>query len=236
MIALIGQGPGCIHLIALSVFYLLETIQVILLEALTNRSILEILSFKTYIKYIGRSLYSANNNLYGILAYIVYISSNHVNLAWIKNGDALIFNRGWCKQVFINSINLEFIVIPGITSAIANLGSINLCLTSKANGSVLFTCNDKLIKSSIKDNYLSFLYMAKLKSCYLLDRFVCCGITSKSDIIISYRIGSLTQSLLTLDLMSVIFYISNQSSPVLIVVGNIIVKHYSICWIKRVYI
>ncbi|PIM96380.1 putative uroporphyrin-III c-methyltransferase, partial [Candidatus Hodgkinia cicadicola] len=162
MLSIAGLGPGSIHLVVLLVIFLLETSQVVLLESLTNRSILSLLSAFSSIKYVGRSLYSSNSNLYGVLLFVFYICSPHIRTVWAKNGDALTFNRAWCQQMISISTPLNLTTIPGITSAVASLSINNINLNGKSNSNVLLTCSAGFVEKDFS-RYASVIYMSKLR-------------------------------------------------------------------------
>ncbi len=233
MLAIIGLGPGSIHLIGLLTVFLLETTQVVLLESLTNRSILSLLSNRSSIKYVGRSLYSSKSNLYGVLLFTVYICSIQIRTIWLKNGDALMFNRSWCKQMISASTKLEPTTVPGITSAIAALSIGNINLNGKPNNNVLLTCNIDSIESKLS-RYASVVHMSRLRFHQLSDNLICSSVISKDNVIINHSIGLLAQNLFRVSLRDVVFTTSSWkfNSPTLVTIGEAINKHYWINWLK----
>ncbi|PIM96399.1 putative uroporphyrin-III c-methyltransferase [Candidatus Hodgkinia cicadicola] len=229
----VGLGPGSIHLIGLLTVFLLETTQVVLLESLTNRSVLSLLSNSSSIKYVGRSLYSSKSNLYGVLLFTLYICSVQIRTIWSKNGDALMFNRSWCKQMFSSSMELELTTVPGITSAVASFSISNINLNGKPNTDVLLTCNTSSIGSKLS-RYASVVYMSKLRFYHLSDNLICSSTVSKDNIVVNHNIGLLAQNLFRVSLRDVVFTSSSWrfNSPTLVTIGEAINKHYWINWLK----
>ncbi|PIM95821.1 putative uroporphyrin-III c-methyltransferase [Candidatus Hodgkinia cicadicola] len=233
MLSIVGQGPGSIHLVVLLTIFLLETSQVILIEALTNRSVLSLLSNCSCIKYVGRSLYSSKANLYGVLLFVFYICSSQIRTIWVKNGDALMFNRSWCQQLISMSTSLELTTIPGITSAISAFSINNINLNCKLNNNILLTCGINSIKDNL-NRYASVIYMSKLKFYHLSDNLICLSMLSNSNIIVNSSIGLLSQSLLKINLRDIPFFFSNWifNLPTLVVIGDAVNKHYWINWLR----
>ncbi len=239
MIPIIGIGPGCVHLLILLTIFLIEQSNAILLESLINRSIVNLGNNIINIKHVGRSLYLVNNNLYGVLFYVKYIHANKIKVIWIKNGDSLIFNKSQFKQVFASSTKLNIITVTGITAGIAGININQLCPSDKKNATIKLVRVSKdfmQCKISKINLHIVLVYMTKINCYKMLDWLVCSGYKSKTNIIIYYGIGSLSQTLTITNLVCIYFVNLNLSLqlPIIIGIGTLIAKHKAINWFKYI--
>ncbi|AUG62926.1 putative uroporphyrin-III c-methyltransferase [Candidatus Hodgkinia cicadicola] len=234
MLSILGSGPGAVHHINLCVFAALESCDVVLMETLVNRSLLELLNPECKLKYVGRPVHGACNSLYGILLSLLWISGNWVTLGWIKNGDALLFNRGWSANVFLNAFSTDYFVASGSTSALVALSSACVSATSKFASGVVISLGLRCCCKRTLTTHTTVVYMTRLNALILFDSLVCGGLTSNKIVALVCGLSLLTQVGVCASLRRFVFCseMLRSNSPSLLIVGNCVCYHVNTNWLK----
>jgi uroporphyrin-III C-methyltransferase len=118
-LTLVGAGPGDPDLITLKGIKALQEAQVVLYDALVHPQLLEHVpptSLKRFVgKRAGLHVYSQEE----INEMIVRYAFSHGRVVRLKGGDPFVFGRGYEEIAYAESFNIETVVVPGISSAIA---------------------------------------------------------------------------------------------------------------------
>ncbi|XXM93374.1 MAG: SAM-dependent methyltransferase [Candidatus Hodgkinia cicadicola] len=232
MLLVIGSGPGAVHFINLCAFAILEVCDAVLVESLVNRSLLTLLSSECKLKYIGRSLHSAYNSFYGILLSVLRLSAAQVTAAWLKNGNALLYSRGWSLSTFLAALHISYIVIPGIASAMAALSLVCVSATSQHLNSVALSLSwqrhDKFITHTL------VVYMIRLSALTAFDSLVCGGLASDKVVMLICSLSLAAQTVVYSSFCSFLFALANAdlNAPSLLVVGCLVYSHVNLNWLK----
>ena len=116
---LIGAGPGDLELITLKGFKIIQEVDAIVYDRLVNPSLLRYRKTTSEVFYVGKSSDHHTLSQEKINELLVQLAKEGKNVARVKGGDPYVFGRGGdeCEALFNNEIQFE--VVPGITSAIA---------------------------------------------------------------------------------------------------------------------
>lgn len=128
---LIGAGPGDEELITLKAVRVLKECTAVLYDRLANPSLLKYLPDNCEIYYCGKEPgchYKSQDEINSMLSDLAL--KGHT-VARIKGGDPFVFGRGGEEILELNKHNIEFEVIPGITSAIAVLNYAGIPITHR---------------------------------------------------------------------------------------------------------
>ncbi|MCI6151673.1 MAG: uroporphyrinogen-III C-methyltransferase [Fusobacterium perfoetens] len=117
----IGAGPGDFELLTLKGKRYLEMADCVIYDRLVNKRILSFVNNDAEFIYLGKE-----NTEGGTLQKIINdtlvekaLSGNFKNIVRLKGGDSFVFGRGGEEIEALNKYNIEFELVPGITSAIS---------------------------------------------------------------------------------------------------------------------
>lgn len=156
---LIGGGPGAPDLITLKAINVLKECTAILYDRLSGSEILKYVNKDARLYYCGKEPGCHYKTQAEINNTLVKLAKEGHTVGRIKGGDPYIFGRGGEEALALIDENIDFEVVPGITSPIAalNYGGIPVTHRKIAQSFHVFTA-----KSAANLN-LDFETIAKLK-------------------------------------------------------------------------
>ncbi|MCB2290705.1 uroporphyrinogen-III C-methyltransferase [Clostridium sp. CS001] len=128
---LMGVGPGDEELITLKAIRMLEKCTAVMYDRLASTSVLKYLSEDCEIYYCGKEPgchYKTQEEINDMLVDLA--KKGHV-VGRVKGGDPFVFGRGGEEALALIEENIEFEVIPGITSPIAVLNYAGIPITHR---------------------------------------------------------------------------------------------------------
>lgn len=128
---LIGAGPYAEDLITLKAVKALKKCDVVLYDRLVNKSILKLLREDCKIYYCGKERGCHYKTQEEINDMLVKFAKDGYIVGRIKGGDPYVFGRGGEEALRLKEENIEFEVIPGITSALAALNYAGIPVTHR---------------------------------------------------------------------------------------------------------
>ncbi|MEH6535358.1 MAG: uroporphyrinogen-III C-methyltransferase [Psychroserpens sp.] len=118
-LTVVGAGPGDAELITLKGIKAIETADVILYDALINRSLLDYASSEAELIFVGKRKGCYAYRQEQINELIVSRAKSHGHVVRLKGGDPFIFGRGAEEIDYVRQFDIETYVVPGISSSIA---------------------------------------------------------------------------------------------------------------------
>ena len=161
-----GAGPGSKKLITLELKYILKLADVVLYDALVNKSILDECNEKVLLVYAGKIKKNSCTQ-----AEINELLVKHAKLGKrvlrLKGGDVSFFSRASQEVEFLKKNKINFRVISAITSSQASISKINANFFNKNRFCNFFTGHKKINSNSKDVNYYNvsknkgkiFIYM-----------------------------------------------------------------------------
>ncbi|MCX7903357.1 MAG: uroporphyrinogen-III C-methyltransferase [Caloramator sp.] len=128
---LIGVGPYDEGLITLKALKALEKCHVVLYDRLVNENLLNFLREDCKIFFCGKESGCHYKTQEEINDMLVKFAKEGYTVGRIKGGDPYVFGRGGEEALRLKEENIEFEVIPGITSAIAVLNYAGIPVTHR---------------------------------------------------------------------------------------------------------
>ncbi len=128
---LVGAGPGDPDLITLKAVKILNKADVILYDYLSNDEILKHASDNTKLIYVGKKSGEHYKSQDEINQLIIDEARKNENVVRLKGGDPFVFGRGGEEIIALNEANINFEIIPGVTSAIGVPTSLGLPVTHR---------------------------------------------------------------------------------------------------------
>lgn len=154
---IIGTGPGDDELITLKAERVLKECTAVLYDRLVSNNILNYLNDECKIYYCGKEPGAHYKTQEEINDMLVKLAKEGHIVGRIKGGDPYVFGRGGEEVLALKKENIEFEIIPGITSPIAVLNYAGIPITHRAVAQSFHIVTGK---SALKSN-VNFKALAK---------------------------------------------------------------------------
>ena len=236
---LVGAGPGDPELITLKALKVLEEAEIILYDRLVNKEILKYAPKTAKVILVGKQLGKQQEIQNKIYKLFLEYSQKGKKIIRLKGGDPFIFGRGAEEIEFLRKNNINYEIIPGLSSALSIPIQFNIPLTHRKYSSSIgiVTGHEDPTKDKKKVN---FNLLAKAVDTLI----ILMGLKNLSSIIKSLLEGDLAkttpiaiveqgyfpnQKFLTATLETVLNKIKEEDikPPVLIIIGSVV---KSLCW------
>ncbi len=147
-----GAGPGSKKLITLKLKYILKLADVIIYDALVNKSILDECDNKTLLIYAGKTKKNSCSQS-EINELLVKYANLGKRVLRLKGGDASFFSRASQEVQFLRKNKINFKVFSAITSSQASVSVINKFFFNKSKICNFFTGHKKINSTSQEVDY-----------------------------------------------------------------------------------
>ncbi|MEP0131461.1 MAG: uroporphyrinogen-III C-methyltransferase [Eudoraea sp.] len=131
-LTVVGAGPGDLELITLKAIKALQDANVVLYDALVDKTLLEY-AFKAEHIFVGKrkGCYAFQQDQINEL--IVQRAESRGHVVRLKGGDPFVFGRGSEEMAYAAKYGLEVAMVPGISSCIAVPASQNIPVTKRGS-------------------------------------------------------------------------------------------------------
>lgn len=143
IVSLVGSGPGAIDLLTIRGLRRIKEANIILYDALVTEPLLKEAHPDCEIIYTGKLFQDGQNQqerqekIHELMAYYY---NKGLRIVRLKSGDPMIFGRGMEEINFLESKQIPWEVVPGVTAGIAAAGLQAIPLTQRGKSRlVLFT-------------------------------------------------------------------------------------------------
>ena len=134
---LVGAGPGDPELLTLKALRLLRTADVVLHDDLVTPEILKLVSPVAEVQNVGKRCGSKTIRQEEINFRMVARAASGLNVVRLKSGDPLIFGRAGEEIEALRRSNIEYEIVPGVTSALGAAAAAGIPLTHRQASSTL---------------------------------------------------------------------------------------------------
>ena len=134
---LVGAGPGDPELLTLKALRLLRTADVVLHDDLVTPEILKLVSPVAEVQNVGKRCGSKTIRQEEINFLMVTRAASGLNVVRLKSGDPLIFGRAGEEIEALRRSNIEYEIVPGVTSALGAAAAAGIPLTHRQASSTL---------------------------------------------------------------------------------------------------
>ena len=154
---LVGAGPGDIELLTLKAKELISRADVLVYDRLADDKILNFASENAEKIYVGKSPGQHTMKQEEISQLLVDLTERYETIVRLKGGDPFVFGRGGEEALLLEQNNIEFEIVPGITSAIAVPAYAGIPVTHRgvATSFAVVTGHEMGEKSTLKWDKLS---------------------------------------------------------------------------------
>jgi uroporphyrinogen III methyltransferase/synthase len=158
---LVGAGPGDLGLVTLRAKECIEQAEVIIYDYLCNPEMLRWASEKAELIFAGKKAGTHTLGQNEINALLVEKTREGKTVVRLKGGDPFLFGRGAEEAQALAAAGLRFVVVPGVTSAIAGPAYAGIPVTHRGKNShvTFFTGHEDPEKS---ESAIDFGALAKL--------------------------------------------------------------------------
>jgi uroporphyrin-III C-methyltransferase len=147
---LVGAGPGDPELLTLKALRLLRTADVVLHDDLVTPEILKLISPAAEVQNVGKRCGSKTIRQEEINFLMVARAASGSQVVRLKSGDPLIFGRAGEEMEALRRANVEYEVVPGVTSALGAAAAAGIPLTHRqASSTIVLTAGHR---ASASDN------------------------------------------------------------------------------------
>lgn len=119
IVYLIGAGPGDVGLLTLKAVDALKKAEVLVYDRLAEERILSFAPFGCEKIYVGKASSNHAMKQEDINKLLVQKAKEGKTVVRLKGGDPFVFGRGGEEALVLKEENLPFVIVPGVTSAIA---------------------------------------------------------------------------------------------------------------------
>ncbi len=124
-VILAGCGPGNIQLITLKVFSVLKQADVIIYDALVNKSLLKICKKNAKLIFAGKLKNKKACSQNDINKWLVSYAKKRLKVLRLKSGDPSFFSRGSEEITSLKKNKIDFRVFSGITASQPSIKDVN---------------------------------------------------------------------------------------------------------------
>lgn len=149
-VTLVGAGPGDPELITLKGVLALNTADVVLYDALIDKTLLNHAPNKAIKIFVGKRVGKHSCPQEETNRLCVEYALKHGHVVRLKGGDPFVFGRGSEEIDFIEAFGIPTKVVPGITSAVAVPASVGIPVTKRGISESFW-----VITATTSDNELS---------------------------------------------------------------------------------
>jgi len=136
---LVGAGPGDPELLTLKAARILRDANVVLHDDLVSDAILLRVAASAYLINVGKRCGTKSITQSEIHQKMIALSRQGLSVVRLKAGDPLIFGRAGEEMAALRQAEIEFEVVPGVTSALGAAASAEISLTDRrASSSIVF--------------------------------------------------------------------------------------------------
>lgn len=132
-VSLVGAGPGDPELLTLKAAKTIAAADVIFVDDLVHPDVLTHASAHARIVHVGKRGGCQSTSQAFIEKAMIAAALDGQRVVRLKGGDPFIFGRGGEEVEHLQSVGIQVEVVPGITSAMGAMASLNVPLTHRAS-------------------------------------------------------------------------------------------------------
>ena len=235
LISIVGAGPGDPELLTVKALKRIQEADCILHDALVSNEILNLAKHGAQRVYVGKTYKDGQDQTdrqESINQMIIDLSVQEQKIVRLKSGDPMIFGRGAEEIRFCIDNNLNYEVIPGVTSALGAASQYGIPLTERGkNSMVLFGtgtycdgdfCDLQSFVSVLQTGSPVIFFMGLSKLVKLAERLVDCAISPETKVHILSKVSHPDARTFegTLSTIAQVIEAEKPQMPALVIIGQ----------------
>jgi uroporphyrin-III C-methyltransferase len=235
LISIVGAGPGDPELLTVKAIKRIQEADIILHDALVSEEILNLAKPDSQRVYVGKIYLDGQDQTERqewINQLIIDLAVKGQKIVRLKSGDPMIFGRGAEEIRFCIENNLNYEVIPGVTSALAAASLYGIPLTERGkNSMVLFGtghycegdfCDLETFVSVLNSGSPIIFYMALNKLVKLVQRLMEKDISPEVKVQILSKVSQSDSSVIESTIGKIVDVLEHEkpSMPAMVIIGK----------------
>jgi uroporphyrin-III C-methyltransferase len=240
-----GAGPGDPKLVTIRAMEVLNNCDIVLYDRLVCKELIDQIPVKSEKIYVGRSVGDSITHQGITNDLMVKHAKNGKRVVRLKGGDPFIFGRGAEEAEYLFKHNIEFEIIPGITSAIGSAAYAGIPLTHRrfASSIAIVTGHEdpKKMESAVKWDKLAktvntiviLMGIEKLES--ISHKLIKAGMSKESDVAIIENGTTKKQRIVKGNLSNIVEKAQEKEmkSPAIIIIGKVVSLQEKLAWFNK---
>lgn len=149
---LVGAGPGDPDLLTVKALRLLRTADAVLYDELVSAEILKLISPTAQLHNVGKRCGAKKIQQQEINFLMIALADSGRQVVRLKSGDPMIFGRAGEEMEALREADIDYEVVPGVTSALGAAASSEIPLTHRrASSAVVFITAHQASNSEVTD-------------------------------------------------------------------------------------
>jgi uroporphyrin-III C-methyltransferase len=136
-VSLVGAGPGDPELLTVKALRLLKTADAVLYDELVSPEILKLIPRATQLHNVGKRCGTKKIQQEEINFLMVALADSGLQIVRLKSGDPMIFGRAGEEIQALRRANIDYEIVPGVTSALGAAASAEIPLTHRRESSAV---------------------------------------------------------------------------------------------------
>ncbi|MDQ3903785.1 MAG: uroporphyrinogen-III C-methyltransferase [Thermoproteota archaeon] len=240
-----GAGPGDPKLVTVRAMEVLNNCDVVLYDRLICKELIDEIPAKSKKIYVGRAVGDSTIHQNITNELMVEHAKNGKRVVRLKGGDPFIFGRGAEEAEYLIDHNIEFEIIPGITSAIGSAAYAGIPLTHRryASSVAIVTGHedpkkrepnvkwDKLAKTV--NTIVIFMGVEELE--YISYKLIKAGMSKKLDVAVIENGTTMKQRVVKGNLSNIaqIARENGMKPPAIIIIGKVVSFQEKLAWFGK---
>ena len=240
-----GAGPGDPKLVTVRAMELLNNCDVVLYDRLICKDLIDQIPAKCEKIYVGRAVGDSTTHQDITNDLMVEHAKNGRRVVRLKGGDPFIFGRGSEEAEYLFKHNIDFEIIPGITSAIGSAAYAGIPLTHRRfSSSVAIVTGheapkkreptvkwDKLAKSV--NTIVILMGVEELE--HISYKLIKAGMNKKSDVAVIENGTTMKQRIVKGNLSNIaeIARENKMKPPAIIIIGKVVSLQEKLAWVNK---
>jgi uroporphyrin-III C-methyltransferase len=240
-----GAGPGDPKLITIRAMEVLNNCDVVLYDRLVCKDLIDQIPVTSEKIYVGRSVGDSTTHQDVTNELMVEHAKKGKTVVRLKGGDPFIFGRGAEEAEYLLNHNIDFEIIPGITSAIGSAAYAGIPLTHRrfASSIAIVTGHEdpKKRESNVKWDKLAktvntiVILMGVEKLEYISHKLIKAGMSKESDVAIIENGTTKKQRIVKGNLSNIVEKAKEKEmkSPAIIIIGKVVSLQEKLAWFNK---
>lgn len=226
---LVGAGPGDPELLTVKALRLLREADVVLHDDLVTPEILKLISVTAEVRNVGKRCGHKAIRQEEINFFMVTLAASGRRVVRLKSGDPLIFGRAGEELDALRRSNIDYEIVPGVTSALGAAAAAGIPLTHRQASSTLVLTTGNHASGNGDDDWSQFaaskatlvIYMPGQNYRNISARLAAAGFPDQTPCAIISRAATPQQQIYRTT-ASDLYKAPPLASPTLLVVGEVV--------------
>lgn len=225
---LVGAGPGDPELLTVKALRLIRSADAVLHDDLVSPAILRLIPPSARVQNVGKRCGAKTMRQEEINFLLVTLANSGLQVVRLKGGDPLIFGRAGEEMEALRKADIEYEVVPGVTSALGAAAAAGIPLTHRQTSSTLVLATGHLASAEDADWSLCpadgstlVVYMPGDNYVQIEQRLINSGFPGETPCALISRATTPDQEV-HYDVISELRRAPRLAAPTLLIVGNVV--------------